>query len=322
MSKQLFDIDAFRAQPLPTEEEIMSNWQGDIEKPVVSVLCNTFNQATYIEDAFRGFLIQKTDFVFEVIVHDDASTDGTSDIVREYAKRYPKIFKPVIQTENQYSQGKKITLLSAEYARGEYIALCEGDDFWIDSSKITKQLKVLLLHPEINLCFTSSFGLRNDEQVKLIADNGVVEKIISTKKVIRGGGGFMPTASLFFQSDVLQKMPDWFDRSPVGDYFIQVIGSMDNGAIYVPINSCCYRISAIGSWSRNNADIHKLISFMSRYNMSLRQMADSYKKFRYDFIFTLIKANLITSAVFLRDFKCGKFFKYMIFIFFGKGGGV
>ncbi|MGS0534560.1 glycosyltransferase family 2 protein [Pseudoalteromonas sp. SaAl2] len=139
MQDKSFNISDFRKKELPTEEEVIVNWQGDIKKPVVSVICLTFNQAKYIEDAFRGFLIQKTDFVFEVIVHDDASTDGTSDIVREYAKRYPKIFKPIIQTENQYSKGKKISLLSAAHAKGGYIAFCEGDDFWIESIKLQKQ---------------------------------------------------------------------------------------------------------------------------------------------------------------------------------------
>jgi glycosyltransferase involved in cell wall biosynthesis len=256
VSEQLFDIEEFRSQPLPSEEEVMTSWQGDIEKPVVSVLCNTFNQKMYIEDAFRGFLIQKTDFVFEVIVHDDASTDGTSEIVREYAKLYPKIFKPVIQTKNQYSKGKRIVLLSAEYALGEYFAICEGDDFWIYEDKLQQQYDALLKHPEIKLCFTSAFGLRNDGTTQEIANYGNEEKIISLSKVIRGGGSFMPTVSLFFHRDVINNMPSWFKDAPVGDYYIQIIGSM-SGSLYFPSKTALYRLMAIGSWSESRAAVSK-----------------------------------------------------------------
>jgi len=101
--------------------------------PLVSICCLTYNHAPYIRDAIEGFLMQKTNFPVEILIHDDASTDGTADIIREYETRYPDIIKPIYQTENQYSKGVKI---SWEYqfsrARGKYIALCEGDDYWTD----------------------------------------------------------------------------------------------------------------------------------------------------------------------------------------------
>ena len=106
--------------------------QSNIE-PLVSICCLTYNHAPYIRDAIEGFLMQKTNFPVEILIHDDASTDGTADIIREYETRYPDIIKPIYQTENQYSKGVKI---SREYqfsrARGKYIALCEGDDYWTD----------------------------------------------------------------------------------------------------------------------------------------------------------------------------------------------
>ena len=116
---------------------------------LVSICCITYNHEPYIRDAIEGFLMQKTDFPFEVLIHDDASTDGTADIIREYETKYPDIIKPIYQTENQYSKGIKI---SATYnyprAKGKYIALCEGDDYWIDPYKLQKQVDFLEAHEE------------------------------------------------------------------------------------------------------------------------------------------------------------------------------
>ncbi|MGP9670023.1 glycosyltransferase family 2 protein [Pseudoalteromonas sp. AOP31-A2-14] len=256
MPDKLFNIDAFRTEPLPTEAEVMANWQGDIEKPMVSILCNTYNQKIYIEDAFRGFLIQQTGFVFEVIIHDDASTDGTSDIVREYAKRYPKIFKPVIQTENQYSQKKKIISISASYAKGEYIAICEGDDFWIDEFKLNKQVNALLELPNLKLCFTAALSLDQNNCTKVIASYNNDKLIIPSSEVIQGGGDFIPTASIVMHSSVMKSLPTWFASAPVGDIFIQINGAKDGGALYLPDHTTVYRVEALGSWSASQ----KLVS--------------------------------------------------------------
>lgn len=132
-----------------TQEEIMKNWQGDINQPLVSVRCITYNHENYIAQALDGFLMQKTNFPFEVIVHDDASPDRTADIVREYEKKYPAIIKAIYQTENQYSKRDgTIARILNEACKGKYIAFCEGDDYWIDENKLQMQVDFLENNPE------------------------------------------------------------------------------------------------------------------------------------------------------------------------------
>lgn len=100
-------------------------------KPLVSICCLTFNHEPYIRECLDGFLMQKTNFPFEVLIHDDASTDHTADIIREYEVQYPNIIKPIYQNENQYSKGVRVTwTFQFPRAKGKYIAMCEGDDYW------------------------------------------------------------------------------------------------------------------------------------------------------------------------------------------------
>lgn len=118
-------------------------------KPLVSICCITYNHEPYIRECLDGFLMQKTDFDFEILIHDDASTDKTADIIREYELKYPEIINPIYQTENQYSKGvRPINKFNFERAQGKYIAMCEGDDYWTDPLKLQKQVDFLDEHPE------------------------------------------------------------------------------------------------------------------------------------------------------------------------------
>src|SRR5690625_620862 len=104
---------------LKTEDEIIQNWIGDIKNPKVSICCITYNHALYIEDALTGFLIQETDYPFEILIHDDASPDETVKIIEHYHHRYPNIIKPMYQIENQYSKGGIHPNLEFNYPRAK-----------------------------------------------------------------------------------------------------------------------------------------------------------------------------------------------------------
>ena len=125
---------------------------------MVSICCITYNQRACIRDALEGFLSQRTSFSYEILIHDDASTDGTADVIRESAERYPDLIFPILQTQNQYSQG--LTNISGTFnfprARGKYIAMCEGDDYWTDPEKLKRQVEFMEANPDCSLCFHSA----------------------------------------------------------------------------------------------------------------------------------------------------------------------
>ncbi|MBQ7818146.1 MAG: glycosyltransferase family 2 protein [Bacteroidales bacterium] len=123
--------------------------------PLVSVCTLAYNHAPYIRECLDGILMQKTNFAFELLIHDDASTDGTADIIREYEAKYPDIVKPIYQTENQYSKGVKEISILYQYprAKGKYIAMCEGDDYWTDPLKLQKQVDFMEANPHVSCCF-------------------------------------------------------------------------------------------------------------------------------------------------------------------------
>ena len=245
-----------------TEEEIVSGWDS-LSPPLVSVCCYTYNQENYIREAIESFLMQETDFPFEIVIHDDASTDSTRDIIRLYQKDYPLLIKVIFQEENQFSKGKKIFPLGVSEARGKYVAMCDGDDFWLDKNKITLQLSALQSHPKCGICFHPALEfLASDPSIRGISNNYSNEiKLFSVNDLIRGGGGFCPTASLMLKREVCNNLPDWFERVLTGDYYLQVLAAKHGGALYLPNVMSSYRHMAVGSVSNlsRNANAESIL---------------------------------------------------------------
>lgn len=130
-----------------------------MEAPLVSIVCISYNQEKYIKDALDGFVMQKTEFPFEIVISDDCSTDNTRQIIADYKTRYPNLIHDVSPDENKgmVENWKHVHL----QAKGEYIAFCEGDDYWTDSLKLQKQVEYMLSHPSCGLCVTD-FRYQND----------------------------------------------------------------------------------------------------------------------------------------------------------------
>jgi len=242
-----------RVSNLPSESEIIGHWKGNIDQPVVSICCATFNHESYVEDALKGFLMQETEFPFEILIHDDASTDKTASLIQKYERLYPKLIKAMYQVENKYSKGIKINpAFNFPRARGNYIAMCEGDDYWVSQHKLQKQCSAIkayavsvVFHPAIEDDLHSGINktVCNHRQ-----GNGYIPLIDSVK----GRGGFMPTASLFFSASIIKDKLGWFDSSmPLGDFFLQMILSYHGEIYYLDEPMCVYRRNAPGSWTEN-----------------------------------------------------------------------
>lgn len=247
------------------------------QSPLVSICCLTYNHEHYIRDAINGFLLQKTTFPFEILIHDDASTDNTAEIIREYEAKYPDIIKPIYQTENQYSKGIGISKgFQFPRVKGKYIALCEGDDYWTDANKLQKQVDLMQRYPQCNISFHPALEKYADgsHEDQIICKYSLNEQIYSPEEVIIRGGGFMPTASLMFKYETVIKMLEFYDYVnflPIGDFFVKVIGSSPSGAIYYPEIQCVYRRNSISS-------ISSVLGKTKGRLIFCRQMIEAYGK--------------------------------------------
>lgn len=190
------------------------------EQPLmVTIRCITYNHEPYIRQCLEGFVMQKVNFRFEAIVHDDASTDGTAVIIREYAEKYPDIIKPIYETENQYSKHDgSLDRIMNDHTHGKYVALCEGDDYWIDPLKLQKQVDFLEENPEYSICCTDCYRYSQQTgeniykphtlEITITLDDLLDRNVISTLTVLYRKDFFMD------YSDVIKNAPAW----PMGDY--------------------------------------------------------------------------------------------------------
>lgn len=225
-------------------------------KPEVTVYCLTYNHRPYIDKTLDGFVKQKTDFPFKVIVHDDASDDGTQDIIKTYARKYPNIFIPIYQKDNQYSKHVNIyDKFLRSKIESKYTAICEGDDYWCDENKLQLQYDYMEDHPSCSLCVHNTEMI--DEQGKSMKKyfNTSSKNIdYNAEDVIeRGPGGLFHTSSFLYRTSIRDERPSAFRMKYVGDYPLAIYLSCNGYVHYIGRSMSKYRVGSISSWVKANS---------------------------------------------------------------------
>lgn len=272
-----------------TEQDIMKNW-GTIVPPVVSVCCTTYNHENYISEAIDGFLIQETNFPFEIIIRDDCSTDKTAMIVRAYTEKYPKIIKPIYETENQYSKGVRPMPVVFKKAVGKYFALCEGDDYWTDPLKLQKQVDFMEENDECSMCFHNVQIINENKLANSSFYDHLETKEYSVEEVLTKWT--VPTCSTIFRAEISKKIP-LNSNFKVGDNVLFTTCAMYGKLFCINEEMGVYRKSASGtstSISTKDLIIHCEAMKSSFPTISSRV----FDKVAIDLYVTLSKINLRT----------------------------
>lgn len=227
-----------------TQTQVMADWQPEV-KPLVSIICPTFNQEAYIGEAIDSFLLQETSFPFEIVIYNDASTDKTTAIVERYRQAYPRLIRHIVNETNEYSQGKRVVILALAHARSPYVALCEGDDYWADPSKLETQVRFLESHPDYVITYHDSQPF--DERGALHIDFKGARRDLSALEIQRATPLFTLTTCF---RNVVREFPQEFAAARFGDLCLwSLLGKYGKGKYMPGIAPAKYRLHRNGVFS-------------------------------------------------------------------------
>lgn len=253
----------------------------------VSILCFAYNHEKYIRQCLDGFLMQK-DVTFEIIIHDDASTDHTADIIREYESKFPELFKPIYQKENKYSQHIDF---EKEYMipliKGKYVAMCEGDDYWTDPYKLKKQHDAMEVNPDCFMCL---------HNVMVVNEAGTPTgkyypecQIKSGKMTSRYFFETLKNAELYHINSFFARAKEYIDYrknppkfktvAPVGDYPALLYFAFRGNVYYYDVVMSNYRSGSIGSWTdrmHDKKNVEKAWRMRETFIKKMREMIEEF----------------------------------------------
>ncbi len=301
-------MSKFLEKPTTLREQV---WP-DNTTPLVSISCITYNHEKFIRDAIEGFINQKTTFPVEILIHDDASTDGTTDIIKEYERKYPKLIKPIYQSENQFSKGKSVGSNNRTRAIGSYIALCEGDDYWTDPLKLQKQTYFLENNKNYSMvCTNYSIVDENKHFINLEAWKGDKTKSCINQEDILGK--YTPqTLTVLLRNSCLKKIDTEFSNYnfPNGDVALFSAITAFGPCYFINEITGCYRENKEGIWTQKNT--HQKLVMRYRTFKSLLLFFSKEKELREIIIHRLI---IICRVLLIISFKKGNLSDVIIYLY-------
>lgn len=215
-------------------------------KPLVVVWSFVYNHGEYLKDYFEGIIKQQCNFKYLLLVHDDASTDNSSEIIKKYAEKYPHIIRPIFELDNQYSKGngtlERIMLEAIRSSNAKYTAFCEGDDYWIDPLKLQKQVDFLETHPDYGLVHTN-FQILNQSTKKII-NNGSRKYHIVNGSVFESlfNECFIKTLTVLCKTNLISNLYPPNNKMFLGDRYLFFELSLHSKFYYINEESSVYRL--------------------------------------------------------------------------------
>jgi len=251
---------------------------------LVTVFCLAYNHEKYIRTTFEGFVKQKTSFKYKILVHDDASTDSTRDIISEYTEKYPDLFEVILQEENKYQKGIDI---EDEYIfpaiDTKYVCVCEGDDYWNDPYKLQRQVDYMEKHPECSLCVHNTEKIfENGESTGTVFNRSRRERDYTFKDIADSEpSAYFHLSSFMWRHETMRRKVSAFEMKGIGDYPMALYFATLGSIHYIPKVMSCYRLNAVGSWSSMmNSDNKKRINQHRNIINGFRSI-DEYTDHRY-----------------------------------------
>lgn len=242
----------------PTRQEWCAVLKMPEKKPIVSIVCITYNHEKYIADALDSFLMQELDYPFEIIVHDDASTDRTPEIIRQYVEKYPNYIVPILQETNKHSQGIKLRQFIEPFVKGKYVATCEGDDFWTDRHKLKRQVELMESHPDYIACYHKVAVVDTNKEItgRVLGIKTEISRLIHKEE--SAIGGTLHISSLMVLSQYYFNRPEWMSIAIHGDYAL---------ALYLSLEGNVYFINEIMSSYRTGVENSKMTKMRENYSI-------------------------------------------------------
>jgi len=244
-------------------------------KIMVSICCLTYNHEHYIERAIKGFISQETPFPVEIVIHDDASSDGTTTIIKHYQERFPKIIKPIFQKENLFSRGKSLYEIYTKYVfpslKGKYIAVCEGDDYWTDPLKLQKQVAFFEHNPDFSVCFHNIGILKYDVTDNEAHNHNTGHMLSGAKEFALSDlikGNFIPNCSVVYRN-IFYSYPDLFNDSVFPDWPLHILHASKGRICYLDEIMAVHHVHPSGIWNglslaeQRNAECGMLMKLFS-----------------------------------------------------------